>query len=67
MAWTSTDLENLSDAIKQGIRTVSIAGKTVTYESRAEMMRLRSDMEREIGLTAAQVKKTRTFATFKRT
>ena len=67
MAWTSTDLTNLDAAIAQGITTVSIAGKTVTYRSLAEMLRLRADMQRELGLTTAQVKKTRTFATFKRT
>lgn len=66
MAWTSTDLTNLDEAIAQGITTVSIAGKTVTYRSLAEMMRLRSDMQREIGLSTAQVKKTRTFGKFSR-
>jgi hypothetical protein len=33
MAWTTTDLTNLDEAIAQGITTVSIAGKTITYRS----------------------------------
>ena len=66
MAWTTTDLTNLDEAIAQGITTVSIAGKTITYRSLDEMMRLRASMAREIGLTSAQMKKTRTFATFSR-
>lgn len=54
MAWTSADLTALEDAIAQGVTTLSIAGKTVTYRSQAEMLRLRDIMRTELGLTDAQ-------------
>jgi hypothetical protein len=66
MAWTSTDLSNLEDAIAQGIQTCTINGKTVTYRSQAEMLALRDAMRREIGLSTAQNAKRVTYAQFSR-
>jgi hypothetical protein len=66
MAWTSTDLDNLEAAIAQGITTCTINGKTVTYRSLAEMMRLRDTMQREIGLSTTQSAKRTTYLSFKR-
>lgn len=48
MAFTQTQLDALDTAIAQGTRTVSFDGKTVTYHSIDEMLRLRSMMAGEI-------------------
>lgn len=48
MAWTQTQLDALDDAIATGARTVTVDGKTVTYGSVSEMLRLRKVMNREI-------------------
>ena len=37
MALTSTDVDNLKEAIASGVLTVSQNGKTLTYRSTAEM------------------------------
>ncbi len=66
MAWSSTDLTNLEDAIAQGVLTVSINGKTITYRSLADMLALRDVMRREIGLSTAQNAKRVTYTRYKR-
>lgn len=66
MAWDSTDLSNLEDAIAQGILTCTINGKTVTYRSQADMLALRDIMRREIGLSTAQNAKRVTYTSFRR-
>lgn len=66
MAWTSSDLSNLEDAIAQGILSCTINGKTVTYRSLQDMLALRDVMRREIGLTTAENAKRVTYATYKR-
>lgn len=48
MAWTQTQLDALNDAIAAGVTTVSHNGKTVTYRSLTEMLRLRDRMQSEI-------------------
>jgi uncharacterized protein YaiI (UPF0178 family) len=48
MAWTTTDLTALEAAIASGARTVSHNGKTVTYNSLNEMLKLRDRMQWEI-------------------
>ena len=45
MAWTQSDVDALEAAIKQGVRTVSYADRTVTYHSLDEMLRLRNVMQ----------------------
>jgi hypothetical protein len=66
MAWTSTDLSNLEDAIAQGVTTLVINGKTITYRSLKEMLELRDVMRREIGLAIAQNAKRATYTRYKR-
>lgn len=48
MAWTQTQLDALEEAIASGARTVSHNGKTVTYGSLTEMLRLRDRMQSEL-------------------
>ena len=50
MAWTTADLTAVEDAIR-GIldgKTVSFGGKTVSYESLAELRSLRADIAAEL-------------------
>ncbi len=57
MAWTTTQLSDLEAAYAQGILSVSIAGKTITYRSRAEMRSMIEEVRASLGvssLTAAQ-------------
>ena len=57
MAWTTTQLSDLEAAYAQGILSVSIAGKTITYRSRAEMRSMIEELRASLGvssLTAAQ-------------
>ncbi len=57
MAWTTTQLSDLEEAYAQGILSVSIAGKTITYRSRAEMRSMIEELRASLGvssLTAAQ-------------
>ena len=59
MAWTQTQLDALDEAIATGARTVTVDGKTVTYGSVGEMLRLRKVMSREVNGTgtAQQVRR----------
>lgn len=50
MAWTQTDLDKLEAAIGRGVKTVSYQGETVTYNSLADMLRVRDLMRKELGL-----------------
>lgn len=52
MAWSSSDLSALEDAIKQGVRRVQYQDKIVDYRSLSEMLELRNLMKRELSLTA---------------
>lgn len=47
--WTQAHLDKLEAAISKGVRSVSYeAGKSVTYHSLAEMLRLRDEMSAAI-------------------
>ncbi len=47
-SWTVTQIQALEQACAQGVRTVTIDGRTVTYASMAEMFDLRDRMIREL-------------------
>jgi roadblock/LC7 domain-containing protein len=51
MAYTTEQLAALEAAIARGVRTVSYNGESVTYESLAEMRKLRAEMRAEMGQT----------------
>jgi hypothetical protein len=42
MAWTQQDLDALSEAIASGATTVAYEGKTVTYRSLDDLLRLQN-------------------------
>ena len=67
MAWTSTQLSDLKDAYAQGVLSVTIAGKTLTYTSGADMMKRIKEIEADLGLSTAQKAKRVTYSSFKRT
>lgn len=48
MAFTQAQIDALKDAIGTGARSVSVDGKTVTYNSISEMLRALRLMEREV-------------------
>lgn len=51
MAFSSTDLQALEEAIATGALEVQYTDKRVKYRSLAEMKQIRSMMKRELGLT----------------
>jgi hypothetical protein len=55
MAFTQAQIDALKDAYAQGVLTVSVNGRTVTYRSGAEMLQAIRVMEGEVNPpTAAQ-------------
>ena len=56
MSYTQTQLDALRDAAASGVRTVSFSdGKTVTYGSTGEMLRLIAIMERSLVAAGSRV------------
>ncbi len=55
MAWTQTDLDALKAAIAKGARSVTTSdGKSVTFHSLDEMLRLKAAIEAEVNGTSAR-------------
>lgn len=50
MAFTQEKLEALEDAIAQGATTVMWKGKSITYRSIDEMIRIRNMIKKELGI-----------------
>ena len=49
MAWTQTDLDALSAAITDGVKSVTYAdGRKVEYQTVADMLALRREMRTEV-------------------
>lgn len=48
MAVTQTDIDNLNAAISRGVRSVTIGGKTVIYNTTESLIKARDDMRREL-------------------
>lgn len=63
MAYTTDQYNQLIAAIAQGALIVKYADKEVTYRSLTDMMRLKYDMEKNLGIGAANVP-TRRYAKF---
>ncbi|HNP65281.1 MAG TPA: hypothetical protein PKH39_15195 [Woeseiaceae bacterium] len=61
MSYTQTQLDELTAAIASGTLNVRHSdGRSVTYQSLAEMRKLRSDMQAEIKQAAGTKKRRRT-------
>jgi hypothetical protein len=67
MAWTSTDVDNLKQAIAdgRGARSMTFGDQSVTFNSIAEMLQLLSMMQQEVNTTAGRSKSIRYAATSK--
>lgn len=48
MAWTQSDVDVLKAAIKNGVKSVGYADRSVTYHSLAEMLQVLAAMEAEV-------------------
>jgi hypothetical protein len=64
MAFTQQQYNDLVAAIAEGVTTVMSNGRRVEYRSLAEMMKLKSVMEEELG--AAGAGRRRHYASFRR-
>jgi hypothetical protein len=64
MAFTQQQYSDLVAAIAEGVTTVMSNGRRVEYRSLAEMMKLKSVMEEELG--AAGAGRRRHYASFRR-
>lgn len=54
---TQTDIDNLEEAIRSGVLTVSQGGKTLTYRSTDEMRAVVARMKLELGGSSAVAKR----------
>lgn len=50
MAYTVADRDNLKAAIAEGVTSVSVGGRTVSYRTIDEMVRILAMIERDLGL-----------------
>lgn len=66
MAYTQTQLTALERAIASGARTVAYDGKSVTYQSMSEMLKLADMIRRDLGLVQPGTRTRRTVAGFRR-
>lgn len=49
MSWSQTDLDNIESAIAMGARTFSHNGRTISYSSLDEMLRVRDIIREALG------------------
>lgn len=67
MAWTSTDVDNLKQAIAdgRGARSITFENQTVTFGSIDEMLKLLAVMQASVTTAAGTSQRTRFAATSK--
>lgn len=56
MAVTQQDIDNLNAAIAKGVRSVTIGGQTVLYNTTESLIKARNDMQEQLNLLSAQTK-----------
>ena len=54
MAVTQQDIDNLNAAIAKGVRSVTIGGQTVIYNTTESLIKARDDMQRQLNAQNAQ-------------
>ena len=54
MAVTQQDLDNLNAAIAKGVRSVTIGGQVVVYNTTDSLIRARNDLQTQLNALAAQ-------------
>lgn len=48
MAVTQLDIDNLNDAIKRGVRSVTVGGQTVIYNTSESLIRARDNLQAQL-------------------
>lgn len=61
MAVTQADIDALNRAIADGVRSVTIRGQTVTYNTTASLIAARDDMRRELAAQTQPQRSRRTY------
>jgi hypothetical protein len=64
MAYTQQQYDDLVAAIAEGVTSVSSNGRQVSYRNLSDMLKLKSVMEEELGVTGAG--RRRQYVTFRR-
>jgi hypothetical protein len=59
MAVTQADIDALNNAIKAGVRSVTIGGQTVIYNTTESLIKARNDMQTTLNAQNAQAAGTR--------
>lgn len=54
MAVTQSDVDALNAAIKKGVRSVTIGGQTVIYNTTESLIKARNDMQAQLNAQNAQ-------------
>lgn len=63
MAWSQSDLDKLSEALAAGIQRVRYSdGREVTYQTTADMLKVRDQMKAELAAAASQINPRRRFS-----
>lgn len=53
MAWTQSDLDAINAAIATGAKSVAFGTHSVTYQSAAEMLQIKTEIEKALRATAS--------------
>ena len=56
MAVTQQDIDNLNAAIAKGVRSVTVGGQTVIYNTTESLIKARDDLRDELNAQIAQTK-----------
>lgn len=59
MAYTSSQLNDLENAISKGVTTMQLNGRRVEYRSLAEVEKLRDNMRAELGVASSRSRRSR--------
>ena len=57
MAIAQTDIDNLNTAIASGVRSALVGGQQVTYNTSANLIEARDNLQRMLNLQNAKVRK----------
>lgn len=60
MAVTQQDIDRLNAAIAKGVRSVTIGGQTVIYNTSESLIKARDDMQRQLNLQTGQRRRRQT-------
>lgn len=64
MAVTQTDIDNLNQAIADGVRSVTIGGQTTIYNTTASLIQARDDMRKELEKASGVRRNRQTLVTY---